>query len=191
MTPRVFRSPPQPAVLTLLREAALPPPESFTHFFGCGERELPQGVVGLEIYGNDALLRSLAVDPAARGRGCAGALIAQAEQYAQQRGVRRIYLLTTSAADFFARLGYKRLERDEAPGAIRATSEFAALCPVDSVLMTKEVSMATAKQKAAARRNIKKAAKAAQRKRTIAHLSKKTRRALGKQGAKVAKRKRH
>jgi ABC-type transport system involved in Fe-S cluster assembly fused permease/ATPase subunit len=102
-----------------------------------------------------------------------------------------MYLLTTSAADFFARLGYKRLERDEAPGAIRATSEFAALCPVDSVLMTKEVSMATAKQKAAARRNIKKAAKAAQRKRTIAHLPKKTRRALGKQGAKVAKRKRH
>ena len=50
--------------------------------------------------------------------------------------------------------------------------------------------MATAKQKAAARRNIKKAAKAARRKRTIAHLPKKTRRALGKQAAKVAKRRR-
>jgi len=50
--------------------------------------------------------------------------------------------------------------------------------------------MATAKQKAAARRNIKKAAKAAKAKRTIAHLPKKTRTALGKQGAKVAKRKR-
>lgn len=75
-------------------------------------------------------------------------LVAQAEQYAQQRGVRRIYLLTASAADFFARLGYKRIGRDGAPGAIRMTSEFAALCPVSSVLMTKEVSMATAKQDA-------------------------------------------
>jgi hypothetical protein len=47
-----------------------------------------------------------------------------------------------------------------------------------------------ARRKAAARRNIRKAAKAARRKRTIAHLPKKTRRALGKQAAKVAKRKR-
>jgi ABC-type transport system involved in Fe-S cluster assembly fused permease/ATPase subunit len=50
--------------------------------------------------------------------------------------------------------------------------------------------MTTAKQKAAARKNIKKAAKAARRKRTIAHLPKKTRTALGKQGAKVARQKR-
>jgi hypothetical protein len=46
-----------------------------------------------------------------------------------------------------------------------------------------------ARRKAAARRNIRKAAKAARRKRTIAHLPKKTRTALGKQAAKVAKRK--
>jgi ABC-type multidrug transport system fused ATPase/permease subunit len=50
--------------------------------------------------------------------------------------------------------------------------------------------MATARQKAAARKNIRKAAKAAKAKRTIAHLPKKTRTALGKQGAKTAKRKR-
>lgn len=49
--------------------------------------------------------------------------------------------------------------------------------------------MATGKQQAAARRNIKQAAKAAKRKKTIARLPKKTRTALGKQGAKVARRK--
>jgi len=47
--------------------------------------------------------------------------------------------------------------------------------------------MASAKQKAAARKNVKKAANAAKRKRTIAHLPKSTRTALGKQGAKVAR----
>ena len=50
--------------------------------------------------------------------------------------------------------------------------------------------MATSKQKAAARKNVKKAARAAKQKKTISKLPKKTRTALGKQGAKMAKRKR-
>jgi len=50
--------------------------------------------------------------------------------------------------------------------------------------------MATRKQKAAARRNVKKAARGARRKRTIAHLPKQTRTALGKEAAKAAKRRR-
>jgi hypothetical protein len=52
------------------------------------------------------------------------------------------------------------------------------------------ISMATEKQRAAAKRNIKRAAAAAKNKRTIAHLPKKTRTALGKQAAKVARQKR-
>ena len=50
--------------------------------------------------------------------------------------------------------------------------------------------MATERQRAAARKNVKKAAKAARRKKTISRLPKKTRTALGKQGAKTARRKR-
>ena len=49
--------------------------------------------------------------------------------------------------------------------------------------------MATDKQRAAARKNIKKAQAAAKEKRTISHLPKSTRTALGKQGAKVARQK--
>ena len=50
--------------------------------------------------------------------------------------------------------------------------------------------MSSAKQQVAARRNIKKAAATAKRRKTISHLSKATRTALGKQGAKVAKQRR-
>lgn len=50
--------------------------------------------------------------------------------------------------------------------------------------------MATQRQRSAARRNIKKAAQAARKKRTISKLPKSTRTALGKQGAKMRKRKR-
>jgi len=49
--------------------------------------------------------------------------------------------------------------------------------------------MATSKQTAAARRNIKKAAGAARRKKTISKLPKKTRTALGKQANKVKRQK--
>jgi hypothetical protein len=51
--------------------------------------------------------------------------------------------------------------------------------------------MTTRKQRAAAKRNVKKAARAARRKRTVANLPKKTRTALGKEGAKAARKKRH
>jgi hypothetical protein len=50
--------------------------------------------------------------------------------------------------------------------------------------------MSSAKQKAAAKRNVKKAAAAAKSQKSISHLSKATRTALGKQGAKVAERRR-
>ena len=50
--------------------------------------------------------------------------------------------------------------------------------------------MSSARQRAAARSNVRKAATAARRKRTISHLSKSVRTALGKQGAKMAKAKR-
>jgi hypothetical protein len=50
--------------------------------------------------------------------------------------------------------------------------------------------MATRKQTQAARRNVKKAQKAAAGQKTIAHLPADTRSALGKQGAAVAQRKR-
>jgi len=49
--------------------------------------------------------------------------------------------------------------------------------------------MPSEKQRSAARKNIRKAATAARKKRTIAHLPKATRTALGKQAAKVAKEK--
>jgi hypothetical protein len=50
--------------------------------------------------------------------------------------------------------------------------------------------MASTKQRTAARRNVRKAAAAAKRKKTISHLPKRVRTALGKQGAKMARKKR-
>jgi hypothetical protein len=60
---------------------------------------------------------------------------------------------------------------------------------VASIRRPRNHAMTSDKQKRAARRNIKKAARAAKQKRTVAHLPKRTRTALGKEGAKAAKKK--
>ena len=54
-----------------------------------------------------------------------------------RKGVRSIYLLTTTAEAFFNRLGYERMGRSRAPSSIKRTREFAGLCPVSSVFMVK------------------------------------------------------
>jgi len=139
----LFRNPPEAQVRALLADSQLPAsdlsPGHLEHFFGCGDARSPEGVVGLEIYGAVALLRSLAVAASHRGRGCGQALVAEAERHARSQGVSEIYLLTTTAERFFARLGYRPIDRADAPEAIRRTQEFSNLCPSSSAFMVKEL----------------------------------------------------
>lgn len=67
----------------------------------------------------------------------AGLLVSNAETWAAAQGVKTLYLLTTTAVAFFVRLGYEVISRSEAPLAIAATGQFAALCPASSTFMRK------------------------------------------------------
>ena len=138
-----YRHPPAAAAKALLAAEGLPTAdlaaEHFEHFIACGPEDSPDAVVGLELYGDVALLRSLVVSPAARGKGYGGALVAEIEAYAQQLGVRELYLLTNSAETFFSRHGYSRLDRTGVPEAIRQTAEFSSLCPASAVCMHKRI----------------------------------------------------
>jgi amino-acid N-acetyltransferase len=97
------------------------------------------GAGGLEVCGESALLRSLVVDPAARGEGVGTAVCAALEAEARDAGARRTYLLTTTAAEFFAARGYERVARDEVPPAVAGTSEFETLCPDAAVAMRRSL----------------------------------------------------
>jgi amino-acid N-acetyltransferase len=137
---------PQPslAVAKALLEAAQLPTADLTeahcqHFFFWGEASAPVGLVGLELFGEHALLRSLAVNPLARSAGVGSALVRHAEIHARAQGVRALYLLTTTAEPLFLRLGYSNLPRDAAPQAIRNSAEFAGICPASSAFMSKQL----------------------------------------------------
>jgi len=110
---------------------------SLADFWGCRAGEELAGAIGLERYGAVALLRSLAVAPDWQGRGLGAALLAHAERAARQRGIAALYLLTATAAAFFARRGYVRIPREAAPPVLHHTAEFAALCPASAVCLTK------------------------------------------------------
>jgi amino-acid N-acetyltransferase len=134
----------QPALATaiaMLEAAGLPvadlSEERLQRFFYLPHEESAMGLVGLELYAQEALLRSLVVAPGERVQGLGIALVRHAEAYAASRGVRSMYLLTLSAEPFFQRLGSTRLNRSDAPASIRRTSEFASLCPASSAFMVK------------------------------------------------------
>jgi amino-acid N-acetyltransferase len=95
------------------------------------------GVIGLECYRSVALLRSLAVAPAHRGLWLGAALMAHAERQADAQDIRALYALTTGATPFFERFGYRTEQRCATPQAIRATAQFAGLCPESAVVMVK------------------------------------------------------
>ena len=97
------------------------------------------GVVGLEVYGSVGLLRSLVVAPASQNRGLAGRVCDQLEQIAPTYGVECLYLLTETAAPFFANRGYAIISRDSAPPEIVASKEFSEICPESAELMRRAV----------------------------------------------------
>ena len=97
------------------------------------------GYVGLELHGHNALLRSLVTMAAARGRGHGSALVEHAVREAVGLGVETLYLLTTTAADFFAAHGFERVERSAVPPAILATREFSSLCPASATAMRRRL----------------------------------------------------
>jgi protein-tyrosine-phosphatase/N-acetylglutamate synthase-like GNAT family acetyltransferase len=131
------------SAVQLLQTAQLPTEDlTAAHcdsFFFSGPASQPTGLVGLEIYGDVALLRSLVVAPGRRGSGEGGALLEHAENQARARGVRTLYLLTTTAAPFFAKHGYAPAARDRAPAAICATREFSGICPASSAFLCKQL----------------------------------------------------
>ena len=95
------------------------------------------GVVGIQMFQEDGLVRSLAVQPAYREKGLGSRLTREIESFARSNGIRTLYLLTMTAADFFSKFDYQVIQRDQAPESIQNTAEFKNLCPVSALCLFK------------------------------------------------------
>lgn len=95
------------------------------------------GAVGLEIYENYGLLRSLAVKPAFQNQGVAGKLLNEIESTAVNKGLTAVYLLTETAPDYFREKNFKLISRAEVPMEVQQSSEFSYACPQSAIVMKK------------------------------------------------------
>lgn len=98
------------------------------------------GCVAVEKYGDAGILRSLAVNDDLRGKGIGQKLVDKAESWSRDNGLKNLYLLTTTAVDFFPKLGWENTERTSVPESVALSSEFASICPSIAVCMHKTIS---------------------------------------------------
>lgn len=97
------------------------------------------GVVGLEAFDDAGLLRSLSVRPGSRGTGAGGLLVQAVEAHARARDLQELVLLTQTAETFFARHGYRVIERNRAPTSVQGSGEFRSICPASAICMSKQL----------------------------------------------------
>jgi N-acetylglutamate synthase-like GNAT family acetyltransferase len=93
------------------------------------------GVAGVETYGGIGLLRSVAVMPEYRRRSLGAALVRDRIAWARNRGLGELYLLTTSAAPWFAQLGFQTIDRSRIPPALNASAELGEACCLSAATM--------------------------------------------------------
>ena len=132
-----------PVIQSLLKDAGLP-------FEDLTEKHLDDlivatdssgivGAVGLEMYGEDALLRSLVVRADRRTAGIGDQLLSAIENAAIDEDISSLVLLTTTAKDYFAKRGFREIRRDDVSLEVQSSTEFASICPASATCMRKNL----------------------------------------------------
>jgi len=126
------------AIEELLTSTGLPTQgvrEHLAHFLVARAAGAIIGVIGLEPYGEEGLLRSLAVRPEYRSKGMGNNLYTRLLVEARAEGIKRLVLLTTTADRWFAGRGFARIGRESVVGDLRTSAEFRGACPSTAVCM--------------------------------------------------------
>ena len=115
------------AVDELLARVSLPPIAVVTGaraFLVAMEEGRLVGCGALETVGAIALVRALAVTPAARGRGLGRQLVRQLVDRAIRKGCTSVYLLPFDASEFFFRMGFRPVSWEDVPSEVRDFDHF-------------------------------------------------------------------
>jgi amino-acid N-acetyltransferase len=135
-----------PAIRALLESSALPTSDLAT---ACPEfavvRESDEVVAAgaLQRFGSSALLRSVVVAEKHRGSGLGRGIVRELERLARASQISHLILLTQTAAEFFARQGYRAIERSTAPEEMQGSEEFRSFCPSSAICMAKSLGDST------------------------------------------------
>jgi N-acetylglutamate synthase-like GNAT family acetyltransferase len=127
-----------PAIETLLLSSGLPlagAKEQLPNFRVVMSDSQLVACAAVERYGVDGLIRSVAVRQEDRGRGTGDALVRDVIAWATAAGFERLTLLTETAPAFFARLGFQKIDRVDAPVAVTESIEFRGACPASAITM--------------------------------------------------------
>ena len=131
-----------PGVLQLLEAAQLPLDGVEAHLSTMVVAKDGSGVVGaaaVELYSDGALLRSVVVSPVVQGQGVGYRLAEAALNIAKRRDMKAAFLLTTTAEQFFPRLGFEQISRADVPASVQASVEFQSACPASATVMRKRL----------------------------------------------------
>jgi amino-acid N-acetyltransferase len=131
------------AVERLLLESDLPiegVTENFANFLIAENETGIAGAIGLERHGSVALLRSAVIAPEHRGGGIGRRLVEELLSRAAAAGIQNIYLLTTTAEEYFPRFGFERSTRSSVPAALKQSAEFQGACPETATVMARALS---------------------------------------------------
>lgn len=131
-----------PALYRLLQTAGLPVDGLASHLPTTLVAKVDGQLVGsaaLEVYGQSALLRSVAVAEWVRGTGVGHRLVEAAVATARQQQMRRLYLLTETAAEWFPRFGFAPVQRSAVEPAVQQSVEFTSACPASAQAMLLEI----------------------------------------------------
>lgn len=135
-----------PAIEQLLTDSSLPLDgvrDALAGFVVADAAGTLVGVAGLEVCCEHALLRSVAVAPSWQSKGLGRALVTRVISDAEARGIRALYLLTTTADQYFPSFGFARVTRADVPDDVQQTAEFKSACPASATVMRRETSSPT------------------------------------------------
>ena len=126
-------------ITSLLKQNNLPFEDCAEHLKNFIVLENEQKIIGtggLEIYGNIGLLRSIAVLPEFQNQGLGENIYLKIKTFARSCNINQLFLLTETADHYFAKHGFKTVNRESVPNKIRKTEQFSGLCPTSAIVMS-------------------------------------------------------
>ncbi len=129
-------------VKELLQESGLPVAdldEAAIQFFGIKENHKVVACGALEIYNSNAVLRSVAVRQTHQNQDYGKQIVRFLEKKARELGVGKLFLLTTTAENFFRKLEYISIQRDSCPPEIVSSAQFKDICPDSAICLYKNL----------------------------------------------------